>query len=100
MIQRGFVLAYIAILINYLIMTLQKFEGLTQDHQDKYLLLNGVCIASRQTGENSIYLFQLYNFYVEVHFHDTSGEFIHSRSFEDTEELYPYLEQINITCLN
>jgi hypothetical protein len=77
-------------------MTLQHFNILKEDHQHRYLLTKGVCIASRETKENCILLFQVDRFYVEVYFDQNCGEIIHSRSFEDTDELYPYLEQVNL----
>jgi hypothetical protein len=81
-------------------MTLQQFNILHPDHQDRYLLANGVCIASRETQENCLLLFQLDGFYVEIHYHNHCGAIIRSRPFENTEELYPYLEQVDISFLN
>ena len=77
-------------------MTLQQFNILSQDLQYKYFLVNGVCVASRETPENCILLFQLDNFYLEIIFDQHCGQIIKSRTFDDTDELYPYLEQLEI----
>jgi hypothetical protein len=78
-------------------MTLQQFKALSQDRQYRNLLLNGVCITSRDTEDNCILLFQLNGFYVEIYFDKNCDEIIDSRSFKETDELYPYLKNIDIS---
>jgi hypothetical protein len=74
-------------------MTLYHFKALSLDKQYRSLLLNSVCLASRDTEEHYIQLFQLDDFYVEVYFEKNCEKIIRSRSFQDTNELYPYLEK-------
>lgn len=46
--------------------------------------------------EVRVLLFQLGSFYVEVFFTPDCEEVLDTRSFEDTEELQPYLVSINL----
>jgi hypothetical protein len=80
-------------------MTLQQFNTLTQDKQYQSLIMNGVCLASRDIEEHCILLFQLNNFYVEIYFDKNCDEITYSRSFINTDELYPYLEKIDISAV-
>jgi hypothetical protein len=78
-------------------MTLQHFRALTQNKQNKKLLTEGVCIADRKTDEVQALLFQIEAFYVEVFFTGEGDEVLFSRSFEDVEELDPYLQTIDLS---
>jgi hypothetical protein len=78
-------------------MTHQHFKSLSKKKKYRNLLLNGVCLASRDTEENCILLFQLGDFYVEIYFDKNCDEIIHSRSFKEIDELNPYLERIDIS---
>lgn len=69
---------------------------LNQNSQHRYLLAKGVCIADRETKENCILLFHVDSYYVEIYFDQITGDIMHSRTFEDTDELKPYLEQVQI----
>lgn len=61
--------------------------------------MNGACLASRDTADHCILLFQLSAFYVEIYFDKNCDEIEHSRSFQNTDELTPYLEKIDIPHL-
>lgn len=78
-------------------MTLQHFNTLSQHIQHRNLLLNGVCLADRHTEDACALLFQLHNFYVEIFFTREGDEILHSRCFEDTEELTPYLDTVDVS---
>jgi hypothetical protein len=80
-------------------MTLQHFQVLSQNNQHRNLLLNGEFIMSRDTEKGCILLFQLDEFYVEICFDQDCNKILFSRSFQDTDELYPYLEKIDISAL-
>lgn len=81
------------------VMTLQHFNTLSQHIQHRKILLNGVCIAYRNTEESQALLFQLSSFYVEVFFNRDGDEVLYTRSFDNNEELDPYLESINLACI-
>jgi hypothetical protein len=80
-------------------MTLQQFKALSQNMQYRNLLLNGVCLTSRDTADSCILLFQLSDFYIEIYFDRNCDEIIESRSFRDTDELQPYLKQMDISSI-
>lgn len=88
-----------AILSKPSAMTHQHFKTLSQDKKFRNLLVNGVCLASRDTEDNCILLFQLNDFYVEIYFDKQCDEIVHCRTFQDIDELTPYIEQIDISHL-
>jgi hypothetical protein len=80
-------------------MTLHHFNALSGDKQRKALLHKGVFVAHRETKEFSILLFQLDIFYVEIFFLKESDEIVWIKSFTCTDELEPYLNQIDLSHL-
>lgn len=80
-------------------MTLRYFQKLSQNVQCRELVENGTCIGERQYGEAPVLLFQVDHFYVEVYFNPHTGDVACSRCFEDTEELQPYLQHIDLSEL-
>jgi hypothetical protein len=80
-------------------MTLQYFRKLSETKQFHRLMTNGVCVAERVTGDAQVLLFQLGQFYVEVSFDKFTDEPISARSFESTDELAPYLQDIDLSSL-
>jgi hypothetical protein len=77
-------------------MTRKYFSKLSEPNQYRRLLLKGVCIAERTQEGILLLLFQLDRFYVEVAFDNHSDEVLSARSFEDTDELWPYLKEIRL----
>lgn len=75
-------------------MTRKYFSKLSEPTQYRLLLLKGVCIAERSAGNVLLLLFQIDRFYVEIAFDNDSDDILSARSFEDTAELGPYLEDI------
>lgn len=75
-------------------MTRKYFSKLSEPIQYRLLLLKGVCVAERTVGNTLLLLFQLDHFYVEVAFDNNSDEVLSARSFEDTAELGPYLDDV------
>lgn len=75
-------------------MTRNNFSKLSEPIQYRLLLLRGVCIAERMAGDVLLLLFQIDSFYVEIAFDNYSDEVLSARSFEDTAELAPYLNDI------
>jgi hypothetical protein len=80
-------------------MTLHHFKALAQDKQRKALLQKGAFVADRMTAGFCIYLFQIDKFYVEIFFIRESDEIIWIKCFDNTDELEPYLTNINISSL-
>lgn len=77
-------------------MTLKYFRKLSETKQFRRLLTKGVCVGERITHDEQILLFQLDRFYVEVAFNKNTDEAVSARSFENTDELTPYLNQIDL----
>lgn len=80
-------------------MTLPQFYLLSEDKRLRNLLLNGVCIGDRKTDGKSALLFQLQNNYTEVFFSESGDEVLCTRNFDNTEDLLPYLEDVNVKNL-
>jgi hypothetical protein len=80
-------------------MNLQQFNSLGQSVQYQYLLLNGSCIAERKTRDAQVLLFQLDSFYIELFLDQINDEVLFTRSFDDTELLAPYFEQIQLEAV-
>ena len=80
-------------------MTLKYFQKLCESKQYSRLLEKGVCVGERSNEEALILLFQIDHFYVEVSFHQFTDEVMSVRSFENTDELHPYLEGIDLRTL-
>ncbi len=61
------------------------------------LASDGVFLAERNDGCYRISLYQVNDFYVEIYYHKTRYFYICIRSFEDASELFPYLQDIDIS---
>ena len=73
-------------------MTLHQFNTISQHQEHRSLLLNGAYIGDRIEEACNILLFQLHNRYVEVFLNMETHQVLHTRDFQDTDELAPYLE--------
>jgi hypothetical protein len=80
-------------------MTIQHFNALNQQHQQKTLLSSGVYIADRNTEDYQALLFELNGFFVEVTYNNQEDEILKVTSFESTDELEPYLEDIKLSTI-
>ena len=60
---------------------------------------NGTHIGERFDEEHNILLYQIDGFYVEVFYHREYNTIRRFRSFSSTEQLTPYLEQLNLKGL-
>lgn len=78
-------------------MTAQHFRTLNPRKQNRKLLAEGVCIADIKREEVHALLFQVDTFYVEVFFHQDADEVLFVRCFEGTDELEPYLQNIDLS---
>jgi len=77
-------------------MKLKYFRRLSEPLQYRRLLTKGVCIGERIHNDALVLLFQIDEFYVEITFHKETDELMSTRSFDDIQELDPYLEQVRI----
>lgn len=80
-------------------MTLSEFRALNETEQ-KEAVCEGVHIGTRYDEDHDILLYQIDAFYVEVYYHRECEVIRRFRSFRNTEQLTPYLRQIDISALN
>jgi hypothetical protein len=80
-------------------MTLYQFLALDEMEQAE-AVWEGIMIADRIEGEYRLILFQLDSFYLEVWYHMEYNVIRKFRPFVSTEQLQPYLNQIDISKLN
>ena len=80
-------------------MTLYQFNRLCENKQREALICDGVLLAKRTYASYIIALFQIGNFYIEVWYTKKGLDIGLVRGFDSTDELDPYLSEINIASL-
>lgn len=75
------------------------FQAIATHADLRHLLVAGTCIGEREAEGLPILLFQLEQGYAEVILNSKGSEVLSYRNFDDTEELEPYLHQINISLI-
>ncbi len=80
-------------------MKLSEFIGLPEDHKRSIVLTEGVAIGKRQLPDRHVFLFQLNEYYVETFCCNKSKEIMEYRVFQNTKQLAPYLDAIQIDHL-
>jgi hypothetical protein len=81
-------------------LSLAEFIDLPQELQFEILHKHGVYVGKRKINKQTIVLFQLHGFYVEVFYKQYRKTIDQLITSEDTEILQPYLEQIHIRDLS
>ena len=76
-------------------MSLNEFITLNEDQQAK-TAWEGVFLDLRTSGNHSILLFGLGNFYAELYYEHARNEIVKVISFNSTDALGPYLDLIKI----
>jgi len=76
-------------------MTLFQFLALDEMEQQE-AIWEGVHIADREDEEHRVLLYQIDSFYVEVFYHKEYNVIRSYRPFSSTEQLAPYLHQMQI----
>lgn len=81
------------------ILCLSEFNVLPKELQYELLQQDGVYVGKRKIANSPVILFQLYSFYVEIHYkvYRTFVDYIITS--ENTEILQPYLNQIYVKDL-
>lgn len=77
-----------------------EFLDLPETEQVDLLHADGVHIGKRKIGRQTVILFQLYSFYVEVYYRRYRRTIERMLTSESTDILQPYLDQIHIRDLN
>lgn len=79
---------------------LSEYNDLSEDKQLETLHCYGVYIGKRKAGRQTVVLFQLYGFYVEVHYKHYRKHIDHTVATDNAGILHPYIDQINIRDLD
>jgi hypothetical protein len=78
-------------------MDITDFNFMDGIAKTEILATAGVFLAERNEGCYRISLYQVNDFYVEIYYHKTRYFYICIRSFSDVSEVYPYLQDIDIS---
>jgi len=81
-------------------LSLTEFMDLPQELQFEVLHKHGVYVGKRKADKQTIVLFQLHGFYVEVYYRQYRKLIDHIITSDSTDIIQPYLDQINIRDLN
>ena len=81
-------------------LSLTEFMDLPQELQFEVLHKHGVYVGKRKADKQTIVLFQLHGFYVEVYYKQYRKIIDHLVTSDSTDILQPYLDQIHIRDLN
>ncbi|MBO9681493.1 MAG: hypothetical protein J7502_02270 [Flavisolibacter sp.] len=81
-------------------LSLTEFMDLPQELQFEVLHKHGVYVGKRKVDQQTIVLFQLHGFYVEVYYKQYRKIIDHMITSNSTDILLPYLDQINVRDLN
>jgi hypothetical protein len=77
-------------------LSLTEFMDLPQELQLEVLHKHGVYVGKRKIEHQTVVLFQLHGFYVEVYYKQYRKTVDHMITSSSTDILQPYLDQINI----
>ena len=77
-------------------MTLHHFNALNPEKQRQWVLQQGAYLCCRHTRDFTVLLFQVSHFYIEVFYYTATNTVFLIKSFEDTSELQPYFDGIDI----
>jgi hypothetical protein len=78
-------------------MDITDFNFMDGIAKTEVLASEGVFLAERNDGCFRISLYQVKDFYVEIYYHKTRFFYICIRTFKESSELYPYLQDIDIS---
>jgi hypothetical protein len=78
----------------------KEFDKLEEALQFDLLHRDGVYVGKRKSGKQTVILFQLYGFYVEVYYKQYRKVIDHIVTSDETDILQPYLDQIQVRDLN
>lgn len=80
-------------------MNLMEFKQLSERKQHHLISKKGVLLSERNTKSFLVFLYQIEGFYIEMFFYKENGVFATLKSFDNLDELSPYLNEINLSFL-
>lgn len=78
-------------------MTIVDYKMLEKEQKKKLLFDMGILVASRKHLVYDIELYQIGAFYVEAFYLAADPVLQYLRAFSDTDQLWPYLKQIDLS---
>jgi len=78
---------------------LAEYNQLMQEKQFDLLHRDGVYVGKRKIGKQTVVLFQLYGFYVEVYYKQYRKQIEHTVTSESANILQPYIDQVQVRDL-
>ena len=79
---------------------LAEYMKLDEEQQFDVLHRDGVYVGKRKAERQTVVLFQLYGFYVEVHYKQYRKHVDRTVATDDVSILQPYIDQVNIRDLD
>lgn len=67
------------------------------EEQCDFIAMGASYLAKREEGTQKIYLYHLFNFYIEVRYCSELDEIVKIDGFKNTESLAPYFKVIDIS---
>lgn len=80
-------------------MTIIEFQNLTSAEQMYLIEIHGAQVGTREDGRSTMFLYQVYAFYVEIVYNKKDGMLWKMGYFDHPILLGPYLDQIDISNL-
>ena len=78
---------------------LAEYNQLSEEEQLNILYRDGVYVGKRKIEKQAVVLFQLYGFYVEVHYKHYRKQIDHTISSDNIEMLQLYIDQVEVRDL-
>jgi len=79
---------------------LEGFKNLTVEEQLNILHKDGVHVGKRMVADAPVILFQINNFYVEVHYKEYRKDVSKLLVSDNVDVVHPYLKQIHVKGLD
>ena len=79
--------------------SLHEFIILPFEEQCDFIALGAIYLAKREERTQKVYLYHMFNFFIEVRYCTELDEIVKIEGFKNTENLVPYFRQIDITSL-
>lgn len=78
----------------------KEFKELSEERQLDILQQDGVYVGKRKLDDQTVVLYQLSGFYVEVFYEHYRKKIQHIITSDSTDILQPYINQVNVRDLN
>ncbi len=80
-------------------MTIDHFQALSINTQKKLAVIKGIPLAEKQTNDYNAVLYAINSFYVELYYPPKENKVVWVNSFDATDELDFYLEDIDVSAV-